>query len=119
MSSTTDDHINELKARRQKRTDDEQPPTSNAEAPPGWKPGEQASDLLRDLITNGPPQSQNASTQANAASTSASRKNLEQSTSDASASFNAQTIGWFMSSTWPSCDPRRRYQHRWGGPGCG
>jgi hypothetical protein len=84
MSSTTGDHINELEARRRRRHR-RQTATTDANAPRGSKPAEQARDLLRDLITNGPPQGEEAPVPSEAASASASQTDLEQSTNGASA----------------------------------
>jgi hypothetical protein len=85
MSSITGDHINELEARRQRRQGRRAASPGDAEASRGWKPGDQARHLLRDFITNGPPQSHDAAVQPDVASSSATPRNLEPSTSGASA----------------------------------
>jgi len=52
MSSLTDEHIDELKARRQRRQGRQAPPPANGATPSGAQSAEAARDLLRGLITN-------------------------------------------------------------------
>ncbi len=85
MSSTTGDHINELEARRQRRHGRHAPSTGDANTPRGSKPAEEARDLLRDLITNGPSQGQDAAIASDVAGVTASQRTLEHLTSGASA----------------------------------
>lgn len=52
MSSFTDEHIDELKARRQRRQGRQAPPPANGATPSGAQSAGAARDLLRGLITN-------------------------------------------------------------------
>jgi hypothetical protein len=85
MSSTTGDHNNELEARRQRRRGRQAPSIGDANTPRGSKPAEEARDLLRDLITNGPPQGQDAPIASDVAGVTGSQKTREHLTSGASA----------------------------------
>jgi len=61
MSSFTDEHIDELKARRQRRQGRQAPPpAANGAAPSGAQSAGAARDLLRGLITNDGPHSEEA-----------------------------------------------------------
>lgn len=58
MSSFTDEHIDELKARRQQRQGRQAPPPANGATPSGAQSAGAARDLLRGLITNDGPHSE-------------------------------------------------------------
>ena len=60
MSSFTDEHIDELKARRQRRQGRQAPPPANGATPPGAQSAGAARDLLRGLITKDGQQSEEA-----------------------------------------------------------
>src|SRR5450631_2536205 len=52
MSSITEEHIDELKARRQRRQAGQAPPATNGETASGAQSADAARDLLRGLITD-------------------------------------------------------------------
>jgi hypothetical protein len=90
MSSTTREHIDELEARRQRREGRSSAPASKGKPPRGPKSGEAARDLLRDLITNGPREGDDAPGASDAVTPSGSQGDVDGPTNGVTATGRPQ-----------------------------